>query len=79
MVYQVGKDGDLWWTDDKREKHDGYSLVAYGALLKGWTVGSAAKPLQPGGKYHIDVVGDHGDDGSADFVPKDVAVQCPQG
>jgi hypothetical protein len=92
MVYQIsappslglhqegssdGSDSSLWWTDDKREKNDVYSLVAYGTRLKGWTVGTTPKPLIADQEYHIDIVGIHGDDGQANFVPKDILMPCP--
>lgn len=71
-----GIDADMWWTDDKRTLHDDYTRVVYGARLRGWTEITPAKALNCAETYSIMIVGDDGDGGDADFVPREVTEQC---
>jgi hypothetical protein len=75
-VYKQGSDLDLWFTEDRRDKHDRYSLIPYGAPLKDWTVDARPTALQPNETYRVMIVGNRGDAGDIEFKPNDVVAQC---
>jgi hypothetical protein len=75
-VYKQGIDLDLWFTEDTRDKHDRYSVIPYGAALRGWTTAARPALLQPNEMYRVMIVGDRGDAGDIEFKPVDVVAQC---
>ncbi|MGV3512659.1 MAG: hypothetical protein ACO1OX_11735 [Novosphingobium sp.] len=75
LVYQRGP-SDFWEINDLRATHHSYSIVPYAAKLKGWNTVTPARALDEDATYTVLIVGDIGDFGETEFIPRDVTNQC---